>query len=47
LSRGRITPATFANWLKVLKNDNRAVFTGASHAQRAVDYLHALQPSPG
>lgn len=34
-----------ANWLKVLKDDNRAIFTAASHAQRAVDYLHGLQPS--
>jgi antirestriction protein ArdC len=31
----------FANWLQVLKNDNRAIVTAASHAQRAVDYLHA------
>ena len=34
-----------ANWLKVLKDDNRAIFTAASHAQRAVDFLHGLQPS--
>jgi len=34
-----------ASWLKVLKNDKRAVFTAASHAQRAADYLHALQPA--
>jgi antirestriction protein ArdC len=33
-----------ANWLEVLKHDNRAIFTVASHAQRAVDYLHGLQP---
>ena len=32
------------NWLKVLKADNRAIFTAASHAQRAADYLHGLQP---
>jgi antirestriction protein ArdC len=32
------------SWLKVLKNDNRAVFTAAAHAQRACDYLHGLQP---
>jgi antirestriction protein ArdC len=36
-----------ANWLEVLKNDNRAIFTAASHAQRAVDYLHGLQVSLG
>ena len=29
-----------ANWLTVLKNDKRAVFTAASHAQKAVDFLH-------
>jgi antirestriction protein ArdC len=33
-----------ANWLQVLKNDHRAIFQAASHAQRAVDYLHGLQP---
>jgi antirestriction protein ArdC len=32
-----------ANWLEVLKNDKRAIFTAASHAQRAADYLHGLQ----
>jgi antirestriction protein ArdC len=35
-----------ANWLTVLKNDKRAIFTAAAHAQRAADYLHGLQP-PG
>ncbi len=29
--------------LDVLKNDKRAIFTAASHAQRAADYLHGLQ----
>jgi antirestriction protein ArdC len=33
-----------ASWLKVLKNDRRAIFTAAAHAQRAVDYLHGFQP---
>jgi antirestriction protein ArdC len=33
-----------ANWLKVLKDDKRTIFSAASHAQRAADYLHALQP---
>ena len=33
-----------ASWLEVLKNDNRAIFAAAAHAQRAVDYLHRLQP---
>jgi antirestriction protein ArdC len=35
--------AYIASWLKVLKNDKRAIFTAASHAQRAVDYLHTMQ----
>jgi antirestriction protein ArdC len=30
--------------LKVLKNDKRAVFQAASHAERAVTFLHSLQP---
>jgi len=34
-----------AGWLTTLKNDKRAIFTAASHAQRAVDYLHTLQPA--
>ena len=32
-----------ASWIKVLKNDKRAIFTAASHAQRAADFLHGLQ----
>jgi antirestriction protein ArdC len=35
--------AYIASWLKVLKDDRRAVFTAASHAQRAADYLNGLQ----
>lgn len=31
-------------WLKALKSDKRAIFTAASHAQKAVDYLNGLQP---
>jgi antirestriction protein ArdC len=31
------------NWLKVLKDDKRAVFTAASHASKAVEFLHGLQ----
>lgn len=30
------------HWLKVLKADNRAIFTAASQAQRAADYLHDI-----
>lgn len=36
-----------ASWLKVLKDDKRAVFTAASHAQKATDFLHSLQPALG
>lgn len=32
------------HWLRVLKADTRAVFRAAAHAQRAVDFLHGLQP---
>jgi antirestriction protein ArdC len=41
--------AYIANWLDVLKADNRAIFTAASHAQRAADFINGLQPpaSPG
>ena len=35
--------AYIASWLTVLRNDTRFIFTAASHAQRAADYLHALQ----
>jgi antirestriction protein ArdC len=34
------------HWLKVLKDDKRAIFSAASHASRAVDFLHKLQPEP-
>jgi antirestriction protein ArdC len=29
----------------VLRNDKRFIFSAAAHAQRAVDYLHGLQPN--
>jgi len=32
--------AYIATWLEALKNDNRAIFAAAAHAQRAADYLH-------
>ena len=35
--------AYIASWIKVLKDDKRAIFTAASHAQRAADLLHSLQ----
>jgi antirestriction protein ArdC len=37
--------AYIASWLKVLKDDRRAIFTAAGHAQRAADYLNRLQPA--
>lgn len=44
-----ITPETrddhaayLARWLQVLKADSRAIFTAASQAQRAADYLHTI-----
>lgn len=33
------------HWLKVLKDDKRAIFSAASYASKAADYLHALQPT--
>jgi len=32
-------PEYIANWLKVLKEDKRAILTAASHAQKAVDFI--------
>jgi len=32
-----------ASWLKVLKDDKRAIFAAAAHAQRAADYLAGRQ----
>lgn len=36
--------AYLASWLKILADDKRAIFQAAAHAQRAVTYLHGLQP---
>ncbi|WP_312367049.1 ArdC family protein [Ensifer sp.] len=36
--------AYIAWWLKSLKNDKRLVFQMAAHAERAVTFLHRLQP---
>jgi antirestriction protein ArdC len=45
-----ITPETMpdhadylAHWLSILKSDKRAIFTAASQAQKALDYLYELQ----
>jgi antirestriction protein ArdC len=35
--------AYIASWIKVLKDDKRAIFTAASHAQRAADFLNGFQ----
>lgn len=34
-----------ASWLKLLADDKRAIFSAAAHAQRAVAFLHGLQPA--
>ncbi|PZQ81204.1 MAG: hypothetical protein DI549_14890 [Ancylobacter novellus] len=36
--------AYVASWLKVLKDDPKAIFTAASKAQQAADWMHAQQP---
>jgi antirestriction protein ArdC len=36
--------AYIATWLEVLKDDPRAIFTAASKAQQAADWMHAQQP---
>ncbi|MGR8932137.1 MAG: ArdC family protein [Gammaproteobacteria bacterium] len=38
--------AYIGSWLEVLKNDKRAIFSAAAHAQRAADFLNGLQPEP-
>jgi antirestriction protein ArdC len=38
-----LTPEPLENWLRVLKNDKRAIFTAAAHAERAAAFLHGLQ----
>ena len=32
------------HWLRGLRSDTRYIFQAAAHAQRAVDFLHGLQP---
>ncbi|GBD42357.1 hypothetical protein HRbin39_01748 [bacterium HR39] len=36
--------AYIADWIAVLKGDKRAIFSAAAHAERAVKFLHGLQP---
>jgi antirestriction protein ArdC len=38
--------AYIGSWLKVLKDDKKAIFSAAAHAQKAVELLHHFQPSP-
>lgn len=35
--------AYIGSWLRVLRDDKRAIFTAAAHAQRAADFLYNLQ----
>lgn len=35
------------SWLRVLKDDKRAIFSAAAHAQRAIDYLNGRQACSG
>ncbi|MFG1466362.1 zincin-like metallopeptidase domain-containing protein [Xanthobacter sp. DSM 24535] len=37
--------AYISSWLEVLKADPKAIFTAASKAQQAADWMHAQQPS--
>jgi antirestriction protein ArdC len=34
-----------SSWLKILSNEKRFIFSAAAHAQKAVAFLHGLQPS--
>ena len=36
--------AYIQSWLKVLREDKRAIFSAAAHAQKAADFIHGLQP---
>jgi antirestriction protein ArdC len=36
--------AYIASWLELLKDDPKAIFTAASKAQQAADWMHACQP---
>jgi antirestriction protein ArdC len=38
--------AYVASWLRLLKDDPRAIFTAASKAQQAADWMHAQQADP-
>nr|WP_187299454.1 zincin-like metallopeptidase domain-containing protein [Nitrospira moscoviensis] len=38
--------AYLGHWLKILKDDKRAIFSAAAHAQRAADFLQRIQSPP-
>jgi len=38
--------AYIQHWLKELNEDKRFIFSVVSHAQKAVEYVHSLQPAP-
>ena len=38
--------AYIASWISVLKDDKRAIFSAAAHAQKATAFLHRLQAQP-
>jgi antirestriction protein ArdC len=41
--KGRLKHSEYiANWLQLLKDDERAVFTAASQASKAADYLRGF-----
>ena len=33
------------HWLEILKGEKKAIFTAAAAANRAVEFLHGLQPT--
>jgi len=35
-----------SNWLEILKQDKRFIFSAAAHAQRAADFIHKLSAQP-
>ena len=38
--------ASIGGWIQVLKNDNKAIFTAASYASKACEFMNARQPQP-
>jgi antirestriction protein ArdC len=35
-----------AYWLEILREDKRAIFSAAAHAQRGMDFLHSVRQAP-